>query len=427
MPVSISINISENSYSTTNNTSNVTVQVTASYTGGSYNQTSPGPELTVTVDGNSSTSHVGFNAGKNTSGTDVIYTGTYTIAHDSDGTKTLYCSASYDTGVSSGTVTASKSLVLTPTGGGSSGGDSSGGDEGDTKTYSVIVSPGEHTTIVLASSDGSLLDSNNLRVSAGYPLTISFSADEGYKLTSCTVNYEEVVSGEVYYVNSNVIIESSAVSIDGTACTITELHYTYDSFYPDWYNVTYGKVMKADVYSDGDYITAYITFTTPNFIGTSKYIKFSLPTNIKMYVSSCNIRYALCVSDTNRDLYCTTANSVDDIYCIESGTVTIIAPSDSVVTSMEFTVPTTGLNSNTAYYLFLWTGCRTDDPNDIIITLEPEVGYRNFTFALSYNAGIVYIDNGTSFESYQCYIDNGTSWDQYIPYIDNGTSWDICN
>ena len=37
---------------------------------------------------------------------------------------------------------------------------------------------------------------------------------------------------------------------------------------------------------------------------------------------------------------------------------------------------------------------------------------------------VVYIDNGSSWDAYQCYIDNGTSWDLYIPYIDNGTSWD---
>ena len=38
---------------------------------------------------------------------------------------------------------------------------------------------------------------------------------------------------------------------------------------------------------------------------------------------------------------------------------------------------------------------------------------------------VFYIDNGTSFDAYQCYIDNGTSWDLYTPYIDNGTSWDM--
>lgn len=42
-------------------------------------------------------------------------------------------------------------------------------------------------------------------------------------------------------------------------------------------------------------------------------------------------------------------------------------------------------------------------------------------------AGLIYIDNGTGFDSYLVYIDNGTSWERYIPYIDNGTSWDLCS
>ena len=41
------------------------------------------------------------------------------------------------------------------------------------------------------------------------------------------------------------------------------------------------------------------------------------------------------------------------------------------------------------------------------------------------NRGIVYIDNGVSFDAYQAYIDNGTGWDLCIPYIDNGTDWTI--
>lgn len=41
--------------------------------------------------------------------------------------------------------------------------------------------------------------------------------------------------------------------------------------------------------------------------------------------------------------------------------------------------------------------------------------------------GVVYIDNGASFDAYQVFIDNGTSWEQYIPYIDNGSDWDICS
>lgn len=39
-------------------------------------------------------------------------------------------------------------------------------------------------------------------------------------------------------------------------------------------------------------------------------------------------------------------------------------------------------------------------------------------------SAVIYIDNGSSWDAYQCYIDNGSSWELYTPYIDNGSSWD---
>ena len=40
-------------------------------------------------------------------------------------------------------------------------------------------------------------------------------------------------------------------------------------------------------------------------------------------------------------------------------------------------------------------------------------------------SGVVYIDNGTTFEPYLAYIDNGTSWDLYLVYVDDGENWHI--
>lgn len=40
-------------------------------------------------------------------------------------------------------------------------------------------------------------------------------------------------------------------------------------------------------------------------------------------------------------------------------------------------------------------------------------------------SGVVYIDNGTSFEPYLAYIDNGTDWELYLAYIDDGENWNI--
>lgn len=53
-------------------------------------------------------------------------------------------------------------------------------------------------------------------------------------------------------------------------------------------------------------------------------------------------------------------------------------------------------------------------------------GISEYTmYAIWEISGVVYIDNGTSFEPYLAYIDNGTDWELYLAYIDNGTDWDI--
>ena len=113
MAVTISLAITQNSQSVANNTSNVTVKATVSWTGGSYNATG---ECTgsITIDGTKySFSGLKFNTGKTTSGSEVVMTKTVNVAHNADGTKTLSCSTSFVTGVSSGTISASASKTLT--------------------------------------------------------------------------------------------------------------------------------------------------------------------------------------------------------------------------------------------------------------------------------------------------------------------------
>jgi hypothetical protein len=54
---------------------------------------------------------------------------------------------------------------------------------------------------------------------------------------------------------------------------------------------------------------------------------------------------------------------------------------------------------------------------------EDESNIMEMTFI---QRGLVYIDNGSGFEAYQCYIYNGTEWELYMPYVDNGTDWELC-
>ena len=111
MAVSLYISIAQNSQNIANNTSNVTVYVTASWTYGSYNNLQkPG---WVKIDGTTYNFTSSFNTNQTTSGSKILYSKTLNISHNNDGSKTLEVSASYTTGVSSGTISASASKELT--------------------------------------------------------------------------------------------------------------------------------------------------------------------------------------------------------------------------------------------------------------------------------------------------------------------------
>lgn len=111
MAVSISISITQNSQSVANNTSNVTVEVIAKWTYGSYNHLEKPGKLV--IDGTTYAFASPFNINNTTSGSMRLFTKTVNVTHNSNGVKLLSCSASYTSGVSSGTVTASASKGLT--------------------------------------------------------------------------------------------------------------------------------------------------------------------------------------------------------------------------------------------------------------------------------------------------------------------------
>ena len=85
------------------------------------------------------------------------------------------------------------------------------------------------------------------------------------------------------------------------------------------------------------------------------------------------------------------------------------------------------------HYIYIWS----DDFGTINSPVQSNVmtvGWQNtsgaFPFSATYEeafvSGVVYIDNGTSFDAYEIWIDNGAKWERYVAYIDNGSSWDEC-
>lgn len=114
MAVTISLSITQNSRNIENNTSNVTVKCTASWTYGSWNKTGQCTG-TMTIDGTKySFSGITFNDKETTTGSKVVMEKNLNIAHNDDGEKELSCSATFNTFISSGTVNASASKTLTP-------------------------------------------------------------------------------------------------------------------------------------------------------------------------------------------------------------------------------------------------------------------------------------------------------------------------
>lgn len=63
-------------------------------------------------------------------------------------------------------------------------------------------------------------------------------------------------------------------------------------------------------------------------------------------------------------------------------------------------------------------------PTDLASNIT--TGDRTVTlYAVWEISGVVYIDNGVSFDPYLAYIDNGMGWDLYLVYVDDGTTWHI--
>lgn len=111
MAVSLDIKISLNSQNIVENTSNVNVTVWAVYTNGSFNRNKqPG---TVVIDSRNYEFTSGFNTSNWSSGRSIIFSKSVTIPHNPvTGEKVLIVKATYNTGVSSGTITATENKLL---------------------------------------------------------------------------------------------------------------------------------------------------------------------------------------------------------------------------------------------------------------------------------------------------------------------------
>lgn len=192
-------------------------------------------------------------------------------------------------------------------------------------------------------------------------------------------------------------------------------------------SISYSTTQAA--YAGWSYSTYYpyiLKITTPDFSGISSALVFSLSIlrgkRDWSYSTECGLQWALCASDANFAMYDDTWAEVVEDNQLATGTITFDSLTDAY-TAQTLTIPATGLQSNTSYYLILWAYNPKSQYDMEYCTLNTAA---NHSVVLECAQGLVYIDNGTSWDAYEVYIDNGTSWDKYIPYIDDGTSWNLC-
>ena len=107
MGVTCNLTVQEKSYDISKNTSQVYVKLTATTTGSSYNNY--GPSGTITIDG--VTHNYSKNIPKNS--TTTLYEDTKTITHNADGTRKLTVSYRFNTDISAGVLTGSRTITLT--------------------------------------------------------------------------------------------------------------------------------------------------------------------------------------------------------------------------------------------------------------------------------------------------------------------------
>lgn len=433
MAVQISISM-DDVYDEAQNTNFVTIALTATWENVvSYNKNAQG---SLTVNGVTYPFTASINASQTLNGSELIYS--TTVAIDRSITDTLVWSYFIAVGGTTGDTSDSGELPLR---GGSSGGGDVDPDEPDEPDnpddpimHKIIVLSGEHTKITLYNATQGYEIQNGTSVRDEYKLLITVSVDNGYVLSYCTVNGVEIEPNSVYTVYNNITIETAAilpvVYIDtefndytqhAGDCTFNGHAYISgtDNASAPSYSTTGTKYMGYNANGTPNRAVYFLKFTTPNFDGWSEYMRFIIPFSSGGFSSGKIIKYWITSSDSNYLLYAkysTNGANTDEIVNDENIVIYGVYTATSTVYEIDLTIPITGLEKNTTYYLILYAPYQGS-------TLQKSLKVPTNIIIGSFSDPVI----GTHIERlpYQCYIDSDDGWDLYIPYIDTDTGWEV--
>lgn len=225
MAVTASISLKENSYSVANNSSSVTCKVTVHWTYSSNDRN--GTTKTLTFNGSKFTTTANINSSVTSSGSMTLFNKTLTVAHNSDGTKTVRASVRIPTSTSSGTVTASKSLTLTAI--------------PRYPTVNQSLASASETALSVRWSSNDVIDYVWYSVNSGSWVAVGNpSASSGSFLIS------GLNPATSYTVKTRLRRKSSQLSADSTTATYTTYNYPYCTSAP---NFTIGDKLTLGFYN----------------------------------------------------------------------------------------------------------------------------------------------------------------------------------
>lgn len=159
---------------------------------------------------------------------------------------------------------------------------------------------------------------------------------------------------------------------------------------------TTGEAIYAGATGGTVYGVAILRFDVPAFAGVSESLDVALISYIGMG-ADVTLRWALCTSDANRELYMKTTEEVADDNQIGSGTVTIPDVTSTSV-ARKFQVPATKIKGGNTYYLFLWaynqTGLSIRAASSDWGEHSVSIGYNLGVFRLKDKRHMVYVKLG---------------------------------
>lgn len=298
--------------------------------------------------------------------------------------------------------------------------------------HTLSINQGTGSSITVNRTSSSMTSTgaltNGATIYEGDKLTITFTIGTGYNLTGHTVNGSSFTSGNSYTVPASLSNNKLQITT-----TTTVKSYTLSV------SVGTGSTIVVNRTSSPKQGAATGNLSNGATIYYSDILKISLSANTGYNVGTLKVNSSTFTSGNSHTV--TDNVAVSSTASVKSYKLSISAGTGSTITVNRTSSPKQGAgtgalsNGATIYYSDVLKITFASSPEYEILTHT--VNSSAFTSGGSHTVtgavavatttrilGIIYIDNGTTFEKYMVFIDNGTSWDQYIPYIDNGTGWD---